>query len=152
MAVTEQLHCYGGTSNQKTTSNHFVFDLSKDFPMVGSIIQSWSELTTPANDFQVEPNSLFSMVPLNDSFLIHGGLGYGSSTNLLKNITTVYNVPDNTWHTINSTNQTMMAPRYKLLYNFCYVRKKKFNIFLYSREDTATLDLSNRIWVWGGIR
>ncbi|KAI9346685.1 hypothetical protein BD770DRAFT_396186 [Pilaira anomala] len=130
VAVTEQLHCYGGTSNQKTTSNHFVFDLSKDFPMVGSIIQSWTEITTPANDFQVEPNSLFSIVPLNDSFLIHGGLGYGSSTNLLKNITTVYNVLDNTWHTINSTNQTMMAP---------------------SREDTATLDLSNRIWIWGGI-
>lgn len=62
-------------------------------------------------DFQVEPNSLFSIVPLNDSYLVQGGLGYGSSTKFLKNVTTVFNAISETWSTINSINETMMMPR-----------------------------------------
>ncbi|GAA5804213.1 hypothetical protein HPULCUR_009700 [Helicostylum pulchrum] len=127
-AVSQRLYCYGGTSNLLPTSDHYVFDLSTDFPIDGSI-EAWNKVVT--GDFETEPNSLFSIVPLTDKYLIHGGLGYGSSTNFLKNTTTLYNALDGTWRTINSTNQTSMTP---------------------SREETSTLDSSNRIWTWGGIR
>ncbi|KAI8091628.1 hypothetical protein BDF21DRAFT_409805 [Thamnidium elegans] len=126
-AVSQRLYCYGGTSNQLPTSDHYVFDLSKDFPIDGSI-EAWNAVVT--GDFETEPNSLFSIVPLTDKYLVHGGLGYGSSTKFLKNTTTLYNTLDGTWSTINSTNQTSMTP---------------------SREETSTLDSSNRIWTWGGI-
>ncbi|KAI9255862.1 hypothetical protein EDC94DRAFT_617002 [Helicostylum pulchrum] len=127
VAVSQRLYCYGGTSNLLPTSDHYVFDLSTDFPIDGSI-EAWNKVVT--GDFETEPNSLFSIVPLTDKYLIHGGLGYGSSTNFLKNTTTLYNALDGTWRTINSTNQTSMTP---------------------SREETSTLDSSNRIWTWGGI-
>lgn len=107
-AVSQRLYCYGGTSNLQPTSDHYVFDLSTDFPIDGSI-QAWNKVVT--GDFETEPNSLFSIVPLTDKFLVHGGLGYGSSTKFLKNTTTVYNALDGTWSTINSTNQTSMTPR-----------------------------------------
>ncbi|KAG2205547.1 hypothetical protein INT47_005922 [Mucor saturninus] len=126
-AVAQRLYCFGGTSNQKTTSDHYVFDLSVDFS-VEKAIDNWNTVTS--TDFQVEPNSLFSIVPLNDSYLVHGGLGYGSSTQFLRNVTTMFNATTESWETINSINETTMVP---------------------SREETSTLDPFNRIWTWGGI-
>ena len=84
----------------------------------------------PVGDFTVEPNSLFSIVPLNNSYLIHGGLGYGSSTQYLKNTTIIFDTNNNSWSALQPKNQTLMMP---------------------SREETCTLDPSNRMWTWGGI-
>lgn len=125
--VRSELHCYGGTSNRQPTSDHYVLDLNKDFNVKNSF-DIWTDAAHA--DFIAEPNSLFSIVPLNDSFIIHGGLGYGSSTKFLKNITTSYNINSKTWNTINGTNHTIMTP---------------------SREGTSILDPLNRIWTWGGI-
>ncbi|CEP14402.1 hypothetical protein [Parasitella parasitica] len=127
-AINQRIYCYGGTANRQPTSDHYSLDLTKDFSIANSI-ESWNNVV-PVGDFSVEPNSLFSIVPLNDSYLIHGGLGYGSSTRYLKNTTVVYNASNNSWSAIQTQNQTSLMP---------------------SREETCTLDLSNRIWAWGGI-
>lgn len=107
-AIDSQLHCFGGTSNRQPTSNHYVLNLNNDFT-VGNSIDAWTDVA-PIN-FEVEPNSLFSIVPLNDSFIIHGGLGYGSSTKFIKNTTIMYNTRINTWSTLNGINHTNMTPR-----------------------------------------
>jgi hypothetical protein len=65
----------------------------------------------PVGDFAVEPNSLFSIVPLNNSYLIHGGLGYGSSTQYLKNTTIIFDTNNNSWSALQPKNQTLMMPR-----------------------------------------
>ncbi|KAI8091120.1 uncharacterized protein B0P05DRAFT_504740 [Gilbertella persicaria] len=126
-AVQKQLHCYGGTSNRKPSTDHYALDLSNDFDLENSI-NAWN-MVDPGN-FELEPNSLFSIVPINDSFLIHGGLGYGSFTQFIKNTTTLYNITSHSWHTVVANNQSFMMP---------------------SREETSTLDPFNRIWTWGGI-
>lgn len=106
--VRSELHCYGGTSNRQPTSDHYVLDLNKDFNVKNSF-DTWTDAAQA--DFIAEPNSLFSIIPVNSSFIIHGGLGYGSSTKFLKNVTTSYNIDSKTWNTINGTNHTIMTPR-----------------------------------------
>ncbi|CAO0793851.1 unnamed protein product [Mucor circinelloides] len=126
--INQRIYCYGGTANRLPTSDHYSLDLTKDFSVANSI-ESWNTVV-PVGDFTVEPNSLFSIVPLNDSYLIHGGLGYGSSTQHLKNTTVIYHTSNNSWSALQTQNQTLMMP---------------------SREETCTLDPSNRMWTWGGI-
>ncbi|GAN03191.1 hypothetical protein MAM1_0035c02642 [Mucor ambiguus] len=90
------------------TSDHYSLDLTRDFSVANSI-ESWNSVV-PVGDFTVEPNSLFSIVPLNDSYLIHGGLGYGSSTQHLKNTTVIYHTSNNSWSALQTQNQTLMMP------------------------------------------
>lgn len=82
--------------------------MTNDFT-VDKSIDGWNIVAT--GDFQVEPNSLFSIVALNDGYLVHGGLGYGSSTQFLKNVTTIFNATTESWRAINSRNETTMTPR-----------------------------------------
>lgn len=107
--MSQQLYCYGGTSNQQPTADHYVFDLSNDF-IVGNSISAWNNAPS-GSDFQTEPNSLFSIVSLNDSYIVHGGLGYASTSNFLKNTTTMYNTTSKSWSVVHGINQTMMIPR-----------------------------------------
>ncbi|KAI8989449.1 hypothetical protein BDB01DRAFT_542227 [Pilobolus umbonatus] len=122
--INQTIYCYGGTVNQRTSSEHYSLDVSRDF-VISKAYNTWRSLS-PEN-FQLEPNSLFSIVGLNDSYIIYGGLGFGTPSIVLKNITTQYFVNNNTWTSIQSGGVTP------------------------SRESTATLDSNNRIWVWGGI-
>lgn len=107
--INQRIYCYGGTANRLPTSDHYSLDLTKDFSVANSI-ESWNTVV-PVGDFTVEPNSLFSIVPLNDSYLIHGGLGYGSSTQHLKNTTVIYHTSNNSWSALQTQNQTLMMPR-----------------------------------------
>ena len=102
------MFCYGGTENRQTSTNHYTLDLSTDFTVADSI-KAWN--TVDPGNYQVEPNSLFSIVPLNDSYLIHGGLGYASSTKFIKNVTTLYNVTAKSWSTVQAANQSLIMPR-----------------------------------------
>ncbi|KAI8331073.1 hypothetical protein EDC96DRAFT_527656 [Choanephora cucurbitarum] len=127
VAIQKQMFCYGGTENRQTSTNHYNLDLSTDFTVADSI-KAWN--TIDPGNYQVEPNSLFSIIPLNDSYLIHGGLGYASSTKFVKNVTTLYNVTAKSWSTVQAANQSLIMP---------------------SREGTSTLDSHNQLWVWGGL-
>lgn len=115
--IGSQLFCYGGTVNRETTADHFVLDLTNDLN-VGKSIDAWKSIV-PVDGFELESNSLFSIVPLNDSYLIHGGLGYGNSSRYIKNTTTIYNTVRNSWTSVNAKNQSLMTPRYY----YIYVRK-----------------------------
>lgn len=118
--VGSKLFCYGGTANRQTTADHYVLDLTNDFNVEKSI-DAWNSIV-PDEGFELEPNSLFSIVPLNDSYLIHGGLGYGTSGRYIKNFTTVYNTLQNSWTTVQAQNQSLMTPRY---YSYSYLRQKR---------------------------
>ncbi|KAG1454177.1 hypothetical protein G6F55_007747 [Rhizopus delemar] len=121
----EHIYCYGGTSDQKPTSDHYMLDVSQDFSL-SSAVNSWQ--TVPSGDYVLEPNSLFTMVPFNSSYLIHGGLGYGSTQQYRKNLTVLFDATTQAWKTV-SDNETVS-----------------------SREATGTLDSLGRIWYWGGLR
>jgi hypothetical protein len=86
-----------------------VFDLTNDFS-VGNSVGAWNNVAS-TSDFELEPNSLFSVITLNDSYIVQGGLGYGSSTTFLKNTTTIYNTTNKSWSKFNGINETMMTPR-----------------------------------------
>ncbi|CAO3703379.1 unnamed protein product [Rhizopus stolonifer] len=123
--VNQQIYCYGGTSDQKTTSDHYKLDLSQDFTL-SSAVNSWQQVPSSSN-FVSEPNSLFTMTAVNSSYIIHGGLGYGTTQQYSKNSTVLFDATNQSWKTV-ADNQTMP-----------------------SREGSATLDQLGRIWFWGGL-
>ncbi|KAI9277608.1 hypothetical protein BY458DRAFT_504591 [Sporodiniella umbellata] len=124
--VNPHLYCYGGTSDQRPTSDHYRLDLDQDF-VVKNNLDRWQLLNHPIG-FELEPNSLFTITAFNQSFMIHGGLGYGSTQRYVKNSTTLFDTTQQTWKTIGD-NQTLRT-----------------------REGTATLDPSTgHIWMWGGL-
>lgn len=101
--VNQKIYCYGGTSDQRPTSDHYMLDLSQDFTL-NTAINNWQSISSP--DFVLEPNSLFSIISLNHSYLIHGGLGYGSSQQYKKNITVLFDTTNLSWTTI-ADNKTL---------------------------------------------
>ncbi|KAI8967644.1 hypothetical protein BDF20DRAFT_928072 [Mycotypha africana] len=133
--LNQHIYCYGGTVNRQPSTDHYVFDLSNDFTIDSKTIDSWASAADSTNSYQLEPNSLFCMTALNDNtgYLIHGGLGYASSTQFLKNTTAIYNTTILSWQPLQQQimNQSQIIS---------------------SREGSCTLDRINRLWIWGGIR
>ncbi|KAF7720999.1 hypothetical protein EC973_005636 [Apophysomyces ossiformis] len=127
--VGQKIYCYGGRSSIGGTSlqslnDHYSLDISKDFNVSTSYTQ-WTAL--PSQNFELEKNCLFPIVPLRrvTGYLIYGGLGQ-NNTRALVNKTTVYHADTDTWTTVDT---------------------KTYQV----RGALAALDASDRIWVWGGV-
>ncbi|KAG0167882.1 hypothetical protein DFQ30_005553 [Apophysomyces sp. BC1015] len=113
-----------GSDQYQSLNDHNSLDISQDFE-VSSTYSAWNNLA-PRN-FVLEPNCLFPIVPLRrlTGYLIYGGLA-SNNTHPLNNITTVYHADTDTWTTVETHTYQV-------------------------RGAFASLDATDRIWIWGGV-